>query len=53
MKQQTPVTAGTATGVSICTAEAAQVLNPSIRLLAVELNNRSFHSDVPQLPNRM
>jgi hypothetical protein len=34
------------------TAEAARFAKPSIRLLAVKLNRR-FHSDLPQLQNRM
>jgi len=34
------------------TAEAARVLNSSIRHLVVNLNGR-FHNDVPQLPYGM
>jgi len=49
MKTKAPISAETPTGATICTAEAAQVLNPSIRLLAVELKRR-FH-DLPQLPD--
>ncbi len=50
MKQQTPISVDALTGVFIRTAEAARVLNSSIRLLAVELNRR-FH-DLSQLPDR-
>jgi hypothetical protein len=50
MKQKAPTNALTLTGAPIRTAEAARVLNSSIRLLAVELKRR-FH-DLPFLPDR-
>jgi len=51
MKQQTPASAETPTGVVICTAEAAQVRISIIGLQAVELKER-FH-DLSFLPDRM
>jgi hypothetical protein len=51
MNNNAPITARTVTGAVIRTAEAARVLNSSIRLQAVELKRR-FH-DLPFLPDRM
>jgi hypothetical protein len=47
-----PAKALTSAGEKNRTAEAARFAKPSIRLLAVKLNRR-FHSDLPQLQNRM
>jgi hypothetical protein len=52
MKQTTPIKTPILIGVRTAQPKPYRSDNPSIRLLAVELN-RSFHSDVPQLPNRM
>ncbi len=53
MKQQTPTTAGTVTGVVIttATAEAVATRNPIIGLPGVDL--KEIHSDLSQLPYRM
>jgi hypothetical protein len=52
MKRLAPITAATVTGAEITTAEAMATCNPIIGFKAVELNRR-FHSDLPQLPNRL
>ena len=44
-----PITAGTAIGTTIRTAEAVQTRNLSIGLLAAHL--KEIRSDLPQLPN--
>jgi len=52
MKQTTPIKTPILIGVRIAQPKPYESVNSSIWLLAVELN-RSFHSDVSQLPNRM
>jgi hypothetical protein len=53
MKQKAPTNALTLTGAKLTSAEAERTLDKFIiGLTAVELNRR-FHSDVPQLPDRM
>ncbi len=49
MKQKAPVSVRALTGASNRTAEAARVLNSSIRQSAVNLKEN--HSDLPQLPH--
>jgi hypothetical protein len=51
MKQQTPTSAETLTGVVITTAEAEVTCKSIIGLLAVDL--KEIHSDLPQLRNRV
>ena len=51
LKINSPAKALTSAREINCTAEAIQVCKLSIWLLAVELK-RSFHSDLPQLPDR-
>ena len=49
---EAPVRIGVLAGAVITTAEAEVTCNPIIGLLAVDLKRR-FHSDLPQLPDRM
>jgi hypothetical protein len=51
MKIKAPTNALTLIGARICTAEAAQVRKPIIRLQAALLKEK--RNDLPQLPNRM
>ena len=51
MKQKAPTSVEALTGAVIRTAEAARVLNSSIRLLTVDLKRR-LH-DLSQLPDRV
>jgi hypothetical protein len=51
MEQQTPISAGTVTGVVITTAKAAMTCKPIIGFLAVDL--KEIHSDLPFLPFRV
>jgi len=50
MKQKAPTSVRSTDQGPDCTAEAVQVVNTIIRLLAVTL--KEIHSDVPQLPDR-
>lgn len=52
LKLEAPVEVAPSTRAVNRTAKAVQLRTPIIRLLAVELNRR-FHSDLPQLPDRM
>jgi hypothetical protein len=52
MKQKAPVSVEAPTGAVIRTAEAARVLNSSIRLLVVNFNRR-FHNELPGLQSEM
>jgi len=52
LQLKAPVEVAPSPGAVIRTAEAARTRNPIIRLQAVELKRR-FHSDLPQLPDRM
>lgn len=50
--ETSPMEAGTSTREKKRTAEAARIRKFSIRLMAVKFNRR-FHSDLPQLPDRL
>ena len=49
--KSTPAEALTSTGARTAQPKPYRSVNPSIRLLAVELNRR-FHSDMPLMPKR-
>jgi hypothetical protein len=50
-KDSTPAEAGTSTGARTAQPKPYRSVNPSIRLLAVELNRR-FHGDLSFVPDR-